>query len=297
MTYSAWSTKGRLEPHSNSSTKAWDMVQATRRTLVKDYCKKVGLLTSLENMEAKSRSRLLKTVIVDEKHRVLYCPIGKVASTSWKTVMAILQGHYTGLRRGEHIHDQPVLLRNGLKLLGMYSPSKQQSLLRDFKSFLFVRHPFERLLSAYRNKFLTKNQDNYQKRYGTYIISKYRHGASAEEVKSGMGVRFEEFLLWLLDTNNQDIHWDFHNNICQLCTLRYHYIGLMDTFEEDSRNILSKLFQSNMTGVFPHSNPSHENSRDVLRRYFMQIPPDTIDRTKRKYDIDFKMFNFTSSLV
>lgn len=51
------------------------------------------------------------------------------------------------------------------------------------RRFLIVRHPFERLLSAYRDKMerlgehTSLQQDNYYTRYGRQIVSRYRAAA------------------------------------------------------------------------------------------------------------------------
>ncbi|EFX82285.1 hypothetical protein DAPPUDRAFT_316998 [Daphnia pulex] len=47
----------------------------------------------------------------------------------------------------------------------------------DLTKFIFVRHPFERLVSAYRDK-LTRNNPIYHKMVGKVIIRKVRKNAS-----------------------------------------------------------------------------------------------------------------------
>ena len=51
-------------------------------------------------------------------------------------------------------------------------------------NFIVVRHPFERLVSAYRDKLERSHVDNYQtdfyyKKYGQKIVKKYRQKATS----------------------------------------------------------------------------------------------------------------------
>ena len=54
---------------------------------------------------------------------------------------------------------------------------KRKSILETYKKFMFVRHPFDRVLSAYKDKL--ENEDkksnyNFHKEIGLKIKKKYR---------------------------------------------------------------------------------------------------------------------------
>lgn len=49
---------------------------------------------------------------------------------------------------------------NSTLKLSQLTQAEADSCLRDYTLFLVVRHPFERLLSAYRNKFLDNTPTN-----------------------------------------------------------------------------------------------------------------------------------------
>lgn len=57
------------------------------------------------------------------------------------------------------------------------SLSELQRAINESLSFLIVRHPFERLLSAYRDKLQFSLPFTLHQKLGTQIILKYRAGA------------------------------------------------------------------------------------------------------------------------
>merc|ERR1712131_399449 len=95
--------------------------------------------------------------------------------------------------------------------------------LRDIQenyfSFTTVRHPFERILSAYRDKFYvladTPNEKNkaakFFRLYGNKIIHKYRskEDTTAQSQKYSKIPTFSEFVDYLLDTDVEmyNEHW------------------------------------------------------------------------------------------
>ena len=174
--------------------KRWLESQKMRREAVRRYCDNhKELAIPFDNWRPYDTQQFYKTVLVGSKHQTLYCPVGKVACTSWKTTMAMLQGHYDGLRPGEHIHDLDVLIRNDVTPLRM--SREPRKLLENSAIFLFVRHPFERLVSAYKNKILSTNKD-VQLLYGRDIVRRYRKGTSSDPDSSPV-VKCHEFIKWI----------------------------------------------------------------------------------------------------
>lgn len=65
--------------------------------------------------------------------------------------------------------------------------------------FIFVRHPFDRILSAFRNKLEHPFTDEFQRRYGRKIIGQYRPYASDEAIDAGSDVSFTEFMKYIIN--------------------------------------------------------------------------------------------------
>jgi hypothetical protein len=82
----------------------------------------------------------------------------------------------TGIWKGSSPLDIPADLAHSsatFKRLSNYTMSEIEKKLLAYNKLIVVRHPFERLLSAYRNKFEAKNEKSsmyFQSRFGRKII-------------------------------------------------------------------------------------------------------------------------------
>ena len=87
------------------------------------------------------------------------------------------------------------------KFKEMYDPKEYHEKYEDYKKFLFVRNPFDRIISAFRNKFEFGGGPHedpiFLEKYGRHIIQKYRENASETSLRTGADVTFVEFLKFL----------------------------------------------------------------------------------------------------
>ena len=99
-------------------------------------------------------------------------------------------------------------------------------------TFSFVRHPFDRLVSAYYDKIVSQDDPSYRGR-GKAILANY--GA----------VTFSNFIKYVLSENESymkcesrcslDVHWRPFYLRCAYCLINYSFIGRMETFAKDVR--------------------------------------------------------------
>lgn len=176
------------------------------------------------------------------------------------------------------------------KFLNAYPAKERQQMLESYQTFFFVREPFERLLSAYRDKFVHKTTSLYLT-MGRNITNKVRHS-------TGNGFRdherptFDEFTSYidqLSDTSTWDMHWRPSHQTCYPCAINYTYVGHFETVKEDADYILKQLRLDKMVEF-----PSFRGSRtpDELQKYYSQIPLDRIIRLAENYHTDFDMFGY-----
>lgn len=113
---------------------------------------------------------VLEHIIVDQKHQLLYCYVPKVACTNWKRTLLYLSGN-SNVSRPLDIPADFVHRTGVFPKLANFSIEDATHMLRTYTTFLIVRHPFERLLSAYRNKLEQQYSSSkyFQTRFGRHI--------------------------------------------------------------------------------------------------------------------------------
>ncbi|XP_078732498.1 carbohydrate sulfotransferase 13-like [Lampetra fluviatilis] len=184
----------------------------------------------------------LKHLLVDDEHRLIYCYVPKVACTNWKRVMLVLSGRARG-RQAQAIPAHEAHVPGALRSLAHFNASEINRRLHSYLSFLFVRHPFERLVSAYTNKFTKRYNTAFHSRYGTRIIQRHRHAPGAEAARRGSDVRFEEFAWYLADPRTRaeepfNEHWETAAALCHPCHVRYDVVGKYETLQRDAGLVL-----------------------------------------------------------
>ena len=103
--------------------------------------------------------------------------------------------------------------------------------------FTFVRHPFERLVSAYRDKF------EFSRKYG-YVYSMYVGKILNQNVLlNNRRPTFKEFVEYLLRERVEEYndHWMPYWLHCHMCEMEYDVIGKMETWDEDIKFITGNI--------------------------------------------------------
>uniref|UniRef100_A0A3Q3F570 Carbohydrate sulfotransferase n=1 Tax=Kryptolebias marmoratus TaxID=37003 RepID=A0A3Q3F570_KRYMA len=238
-------------------------LQDLRKQLVQEQCrehKKANLKGN--TLEDLSQSKL-KNFIVDDKHGIIYCYIPKVACTNWKRVLyALNQGEpYPDL---VSIKSSTVHKQFKFTLLNDYSRTEIKAKLRHYTKFLFVRDPFVRLVSAYRDKL-------------------------------GIRPSFYNFIQYLLDPQTErsapfEPHWRQMHRLCHPCLIEYDFIGHQETLQDDAPQLL-KMLKLEDSITFPSA---YENvtDQDFLLNWFRAAPLEDRRKLYELYEEDFRLFGY-----
>ncbi|XP_077618121.1 carbohydrate sulfotransferase 11 [Crocuta crocuta] len=264
-----------------------------RRDQVTDTCRANSAVSRKRRVLTPSD---LRHLVVDEDHELIYCYVPKVACTNWKRLMMVLTG------RGKYSDPMEIPANEAhvaanLKTLNQYSIPEINHRLKSYMKFLFVREPFERLVSAYRNKFTQKYNTSFHKRYGTKIIRRQRKNATQEALRRGDDVRFEEFVAYLIDPHTQreepfNEHWQTVHSLCHPCHIHYDLVGKYETLEEDSNYVL-RLAGVGSYLKFPTYAKSTRTTDEMTTEFFQNISSEHQTQLYEVYKLDFLMFNYS----
>ncbi|XP_043942022.1 carbohydrate sulfotransferase 9-like [Protopterus annectens] len=258
----------------------WLDIQKKRKYILREICSKY-------NMSASTFEKTLSSqLFVEHRYKFIYCEVPKVGCTNWKRIMLQLTMNLT--REPGDFERETVHASSLLKKLSIYSLEKQQSLLQNYTKIMFTRNPEERLVSAYRDKFL--HDGYYSNIIGSYIRHKYR-----KKDNDTSNVTFEEFIKFVLGENTSDTHWKPMFMLCHPCSIHYDFIGEFSSLKKEADYILRYLGVPE-TVTYPNFKTHSNESRTFIKiteAFMSNITIKEKDEIHQKYEIDFLMFNYT----
>lgn len=270
---------------------------AARKRYLTTECERRGLSN-------KGWPRIPANMLVSDRFKVMYCMIGKVASSSWKKVFLMAAGRLDTRRADEFQHRS--VGAKALKVLrpmsGRKNPTNERRLATYYK-FLFVRHPLDRLVSAFLEKFRLVR--DYQETIGRRIIRRYRQNATEESLARGHDVTLEEFTRFLIDhgRTSKNIHWTPQYDLCLPCSVQYDFVGHHETLWDDGDYVLRRIGVGGLVR-FPRWGGTNRTSSGgsegtgssrSLQRYeqmFAGVRPEYVRRIKKYYAHDYEFFGY-----
>lgn len=272
----------------------YNQTHITRQVLVQERiqrtCQAISFINSSPSLSPWQRSHLLKHLVVDDRTHLLYCYVPKVGCANWKRVFSILYGnHYS-------VENIPTVNHSSMKLLNSYSDHEISYRLKNYFKFMFVRHPMDRLLSAYRNKF-GEHFQAFEAKYGAHIVKHFR--PNPPEHPKGNDVTFAEFLAYVASTENSLLneHWSPYVDLCQPCFVDYDYIGHFEFLEEDALFLLSTLKLDKIVHYPKKQSYYHPVTEEDKVAYFEGSPSKVLQDVITKFALDFQMFGYQPHFI
>ena len=220
------------------------------------------------------------------RYRIVYLCIPKCASTTIKMALSALAGRTPA--SFEQVHQRR---HSGLKSPFEIGLSNFRALALDRAAlrFAFVRNPYDRLVSAWADKFQNKRLvpgDDFIDKYLEYRDTK----DPALPGGAGETLSFAGFVRFAAATAQArlDPHWHCQDDMLDMPGIKLDFIGKVESFDEDFARVLEHVGagQALRDAIGGRLNPSrHLPWRDYYRSALA-------DQVYRAYERDFDRLQY-----
>jgi len=154
--------------------------------------------------------------------------------------------------------------------------------LQTYYKFMIVRNPFERIVSAYRDKLehpvvhTPTKSEGFSNMIKKQILMRYRPAEllywerTAKEHLFNISVTFPEFVRYLIETNVEDRneHFQPSMHICHPCLVGYDFYGNFKNYSEDAKQLIQKFNTNPKFYQNKSLHPvAHQTNRKMARYY------------------------------
>lgn len=246
-----------------------------RRTeLVKKKCTEIEKQKSLKEF---TRKELPAKPLISDRFQVIGCKAAKVASTNLQRIFYVLNGFTNNTDTGDV--KKSTARKKTNTFFGSQHKTKIDDLisrLQSYTKFMFVRHPLERVVSAYRD-----GKPSGLFREGKKKRKKLEFSAYVDKVINHKYHHYTRPLrpLYLL---------------CKPCQIEYKFVGSLDDFDDDITMILTDVGAKDAVTI-PKRNETgykQKKSSTVVGEFYKEIPLEKIAKLEDIYKTDYFLFNF-----
>ena len=146
------------------------------------------------------------------------------------------------------------------------------NVLHHFTKAMFVRHPIDRLWSAYVDKFV-KFMPLFVFTKEKGMVRKLHPSVSDASLRCGGKLTFQDLLTYILSTKDPrhlDRHIRPYTYICGPCNVSYDFIGKLETSKEDVKALLQSFNISSRQSSFSASSDLDGYIQGASRNNFLR---------------------------
>ncbi|KAF6019561.1 CHST14 [Bugula neritina] len=219
-------------------------------------------------------------------NKLVYCPIPKAGWSTWKWLLYRESGKLdTGFQSEWHKIGFKVI-RNGHNSHFIHR-------------LIFVRDPYDRLVSAYKDKVL-RDAGRYVRQFKQPCKSKNRPPAPA--------LTFSQFIQCIIDEaytysdnistfgtgGKMDIHWRPQTLLCNFCESNFNIIGHLEHMNEDLTEAL-KVLHMNTTLAKKNASSTNKTKDLPLSYWYNQLDQRLRSDLAMLYSHDFRLLGYDPS--
>ncbi len=232
-------------------------------------------IAKFEDFLPYSDAQINYLVNCSEKHRFVYVETPKVACSTIKKVLQLIEMDGDQERLAVNVHD-----RVKSPLAAPLKMDVDPGILLnsdEYFRFAFVRNPFTRVLSAYLDK-LVKNKWERER-----LLPSLGFAKDAQ-------ISLLQFLEAIREIPHihKDIHWTPQSYLLQPLKIRYHFIGRFENFNTDFIMVIKKIKHDASDDLLKIRADQHKtNASGKVRDYIGKKERDLIIEI---FEHDFKLF-------
>ncbi len=212
-----------------------------------------------------------RRTVVDTERKFIFTRLAKVASSALTATLAPGRGDEEAYRRYRKKHLRP----SGLGI-------RSAACARGYFKFVFVRCPYDRVLSAYLHKI--GSDERKRKSYMKKAPELFR--------KYGPQPSFREFCLYLESGGLYDNkHWIPQRSLMAIPPSEYDFIGKIENMDEDLKTVSQNI--SSLEGRRISRSGPYTGASGKLARYYDK---ETAAVIRRVYREDFESFGYPGSI-
>ena len=265
-----------------------------------------------------------KPILVDRNHGIGYCHHLKVGSTTWRYHMRNLLPPeiFEKLAKKYNLTAEDTVLKWVVPMNPYYSisqiivPSSSSKRISPYSinnflssnqilSFSFVRHPFERLVSAYNDKFVNQRykwlrifkwwfvgKEVSFSSFVDLVLYQYRRSCNPNSTPAS---RIRTNLANDNCEHKVNLHWRPFAFKCSYCDINYDLIGRMETWNDDMNYIIQKRGLEKLLPLQKAKiarNASGLGTKEMTKEYFKTLSQEQKEDLYHMFQLDFEMFNY-----
>ena len=231
---------------------------------------------------------IYKYLLADDSKKSVYCTISKCASTAWKNALVRMRGG--NARKGESVHERKYMGKNNLVFLSQYSEEEAEYRMKHYFKYIIVRHPFDRLVSAWRDKVPGNKGHTIRIRAasGLKVIETAKQNSNTNRP-----VEFSEFLKFITKKNplHFNRHWLSMYHHCHPCHFRYDFVAKVETLSADLPHLYNALHVDEDLQLRVLNKRSQGSPH--FSTYYNSVMASTYKTLCSFYRADMTLFNYT----
>ena len=275
--------------------------QQERKKHFKDMCEKFNQQFHLEVVLPAHVKGGRNNILVSEPHKIAWCRVPKVAST---TISALMNAAQRQLKSKRKMKNATIPMQLGL----IRHRNRSIRSFHGYKKLLVVRNPYHRVISAFHNKIRWVHSRSPNMVEARRKIQEFE-GHNITYVVNGeifTTIKFENFLSQIAlssDDLHLNGHWTEINALCDVCA-DWDYILKLETLDSDinllldSWNVTRKLYRK-VSGNFSFKEKEKAVRNDQAKMSFTSdlsllanISEQSLNGLKQRYGRDAALFGY-----